>query len=206
MTGQTIDTSTEDKIKEAARQVFTRKGYEATKMRDIAAEADINLSLINYYFRSKERLFRLIMEETTDKLLAGLRLLLNNPELSLIQKVEKIADHYITLLLEHPNLPAFILKEILSNAEGFIASAGPKQVIFESHMVQQMIALGAEGKIAFNPIHIFMNTLGMIVFPFIARPVILKAGAPLINEDGFKNLMLERKKLIPIWVAGMAGL
>jgi AcrR family transcriptional regulator len=33
------DISTEEKIKEAARKVFTRKGYSATRTRDIAEEA-----------------------------------------------------------------------------------------------------------------------------------------------------------------------
>ena len=43
-----LDTSTEEKIKEAARVVFTSKGFAATKVRDIAAEANINLALVNY--------------------------------------------------------------------------------------------------------------------------------------------------------------
>ena len=59
-----IDTSTEEKIKEAARVVFHKKGYAATRTRDIAEEADINLALLNYYFRSKEKLFDIIMVET----------------------------------------------------------------------------------------------------------------------------------------------
>lgn len=60
-----IDTSTEEKIKEAARTVFHKKGFAATRTRDIAEEAGINLALLNYYFRSKQRLFELIMVETT---------------------------------------------------------------------------------------------------------------------------------------------
>jgi len=61
--GTKLDESTEEKIKEAARIVFTQKGYASAKVRDIAKEADINLSLVNYYFRSKEKLFQLCMAE-----------------------------------------------------------------------------------------------------------------------------------------------
>ena len=57
------DLSTEEKIKAAARKVFTQKGYSATRTRDIAEEAGLNLALLNYYFRSKEKLFELIMAE-----------------------------------------------------------------------------------------------------------------------------------------------
>ena len=50
--------TTEQKIVEAARKIFTQKGYAATKTRDIAEEAGINLALLNYYFGSKENLFK----------------------------------------------------------------------------------------------------------------------------------------------------
>ena len=46
------DVSTEEKIKEAARKVFTQKGFAATRTRDIAEEAGLNLALLNYYFRA----------------------------------------------------------------------------------------------------------------------------------------------------------
>ena len=54
------DISTEEKIKEAARKIFHKKGYAGTRTRDIAEEAGINLALLNYYYRSKEKLFELI--------------------------------------------------------------------------------------------------------------------------------------------------
>ena len=56
-----IDSTTEEKIKEAARIVFHQKGFAATRTRDIAEEANINLALLNYYFRSKAKLFEIIM-------------------------------------------------------------------------------------------------------------------------------------------------
>ena len=46
--------TTEEKIIDAARKLFTQKGFAATKTRDIAEEAGINLALLNYYFRRSE--------------------------------------------------------------------------------------------------------------------------------------------------------
>ncbi|MFV0289726.1 MAG: TetR family transcriptional regulator, partial [Mangrovibacterium sp.] len=54
--------STEEKIMEAARKVFHAKGFAATRTRDIAEEAGINLALLNYYFKSKQKLFAMVME------------------------------------------------------------------------------------------------------------------------------------------------
>ena len=46
---------------QAARKLFTQKGFAAIRTRDIAKEAGINLALLNYYFRSKEKLFDIVM-------------------------------------------------------------------------------------------------------------------------------------------------
>ena len=43
---------------EAARTRFTRVGYEATTLRDVAADVGVNLALIKRYFGSKEGLFK----------------------------------------------------------------------------------------------------------------------------------------------------
>ena len=48
----------ENRILEAAKQVFVRKGYEATKMGDVAAEAGIGRTALHYYYRTKEMLQR----------------------------------------------------------------------------------------------------------------------------------------------------
>lgn len=40
-----------------AEDLFFRKGFHLTTIRDIASEADINLSMINYHFKSKEGLY-----------------------------------------------------------------------------------------------------------------------------------------------------
>lgn len=45
---------TELVIKEAARQVFLRKGFSGARMQDIADNAGINKALLHYYYRSKE--------------------------------------------------------------------------------------------------------------------------------------------------------
>ena len=54
--------STEEKILETASKVFTEKGFSGTRTRDIAEHAGINLALLNYYFRSKEKLFEQVMK------------------------------------------------------------------------------------------------------------------------------------------------
>ncbi|MEQ8680886.1 MAG: helix-turn-helix domain-containing protein, partial [Cyclobacteriaceae bacterium] len=58
------DKKTEDTIKQVARAMFVQKGFTGTTTREIASEAGTNLALVNYYFRSKEQLFKQIMLES----------------------------------------------------------------------------------------------------------------------------------------------
>ena len=54
---------TEQKILDAAKQVFLVKGLAGARMQEIADEAGINKALLHYYFRSKEKLFEKILNE-----------------------------------------------------------------------------------------------------------------------------------------------
>ena len=106
------DTSTEEKIKEAARTVFYKKGFAATRTRDIAEEAGINLALLNYYFRSKQKLFDIIIVEALTRFIQNIRIVLNDDKTTLAQKIEGLADNYIDFIIEEPEIPTFILTEI----------------------------------------------------------------------------------------------
>src|SRR4249920_1132140 len=100
-----ISLSTEEKIKAAASKVFTKKGYAATRTRDIAEEAGLNLALLNYYFRSKEKLFELVMMEKMESFFGTIIPILNDTSLSLEQKIVAVSEKYTVVLLENPDLP-----------------------------------------------------------------------------------------------------
>src|SRR6201987_5095264 len=104
--------STEEKIKQAARKIFMQKGYAATRTRDIAEEAGINLALLNYYFRSKEKLFDIIMLESLQSFRQSMVNVLNDKKTSLENKVETLVNNYLDLLLAQPEIPLFVLSEL----------------------------------------------------------------------------------------------
>lgn len=53
---------TESKILNCAYKVFVLYGYHATSLQQIANEAQLNQAMIHYYFRSKERLYGLVLK------------------------------------------------------------------------------------------------------------------------------------------------
>lgn len=198
---KTLDSSTEDKIKAAAKTVFHKKGYSATRTRDIAEEANINLALLNYYFRSKENLFQVIMLETIQTFFKSLTDVFNDTNTSFEEKVELLAERYIDVLLANPEIPVFILNELRNQPEELLSKIGVKEILMKSEFLKQFQQNIIEKKIKqINPMHFIMNIMGMIVFPFIAKPMLKGLGD--IGDEQFLLLMQERKSLIPRWIIG----
>jgi AcrR family transcriptional regulator len=196
------DPSTEEKIKLAARQVFHQKGFAATRTRDIAEAAGINLALLNYYFRSKEKLFDLIMLETMQHFMSTIATVVNTPDSTFQQKLEDLASNYIDLFSIEPEMPLFIMSELRSNPNNLLDHIRPKEFLMHSAFVQQFQQAIKEKIIPPQPfLQFMMNLLGLIIFPFIASPMFRNMGD--LNESQYAALLQERKKMIPFWIKAM---
>src|SRR5688500_20073490 len=66
------DRETEQRILDAARAVFVRRGTAGARMQEIAAEAGVNQALLHYYFRSKERLSGAVFQHMAARLFPAL--------------------------------------------------------------------------------------------------------------------------------------
>ncbi len=186
--------SSEEKIIEAARKLFTQKGFAATKTRDIAEEADSNLALLNYYFRSKQNLFQIIIEKEFEELFGIITPILSNKEISLEEKIETLVSSYTKLLLGNPDLPFFVLSEIKDN--DFIAKRVKQNAeILSQPIIENQLREGGYRVSAFNFI---MNVMSLTLFPFMSKPLFVTSG--LVNEEEFAHFIEQRKKDIPKWV------
>jgi len=203
VSGKTIDSTTEARIKGAARLIFTKKGYAATRTRDIANEAGINLALLNYYFRSKEKLFDIIMLESMQGFILSIASVFNDESTSLEEKIQSLVNQYIDLLSEQPDIPLFVLSELRSHPEKLISKMNMKEHLINSYFFKQIQQAIKEGKIPpIHPLHFIMNLMGMIVFPFVASPILKNIGG--LNQEEFNALMQRRKTYIPLWIESMS--
>jgi AcrR family transcriptional regulator len=61
--------TTEKKILDASNFIFLQYGYHGTTIQKIAKKADAGKSLVHYYFRSKDNLYRLAIKNAFDLIL-----------------------------------------------------------------------------------------------------------------------------------------
>ncbi len=168
---ETKKDSTEEKILEAAKNVFVTKGMEGARMQEIADEAGINKALLHYYFRSKERLFEAIFGGIIKFAFPKITQIVQS-DAGIVVKIEQFVDAYLEILLKHPFIPGFIMKELgrdPSSLFKMITKFGLNpQIIF----TQIEEAMDRGEIIRMSPHHLAINLVSMCVFPFAARPVI----------------------------------
>jgi len=199
---QIPDINTEEKIKAAARNVFHKKGFAATRTRDIAEEANINLALLNYYFRSKQKLFDLIMLETAAAFLQNMGTIFNDENSTLKEKIVLVAEKYIDLLIEEPEIPVFFMSEVRGHGAAILDKLPIVGGILQSAFLRQYNeAVVNEEVNEPEPLHFLMNILGLVVFPFVNSPLLKKVGN--VTNARFDDLMRDRKEMIPVWMDAM---
>jgi AcrR family transcriptional regulator len=189
------DNTTENQILNAARKVFLTKGLAAARMQEIADEAGINKALLHYYFRSKEKLFDRIFSEVIEKIAAGLQSIFKR-EMVLLDRLHAIVDVYIDVLLENRYLPLFVLNELNHHPERF-------SVLVKKHIAKHLRKFLTEiqqevdaGKInPIHPLHLLLNVLGLIIFPFATIPFVSRISDKQYRPI-FDTILQERKQVV----------
>ncbi len=199
------DVNTEARIKETAKKLFQEKGFDAVRTREIAEAAGINSALLHYYFRSKEKLFHLIMVESIGEMFLFLRQIINDSETSLSEKIDLIVSGYIDVIKGNPNLALFVLNELNSDSGRIIQESGiVKDMLINSSLYDQINEQLKKKAIKISPLHIMLNTISLSVMPVMARPLINYLYH--METEGVNDFIEERRKLIPFWIKNMLQL
>jgi len=107
---------TREKIIEAARKLFSEKGYDGVSMEDIAQASGVRKSLIYYYFPSKEILFEEIWIGVIDELENELFHEVEN-EKSIVAAIKRLIRKYVEFTLNKSELSKLIARERMNVLE-----------------------------------------------------------------------------------------
>lgn len=184
--------STEETILEAARKVFSAQGLQGARMQDIANEAGINKALLHYYFRSKDKLFEIVFQEAFSKFARNVNELLTS-EASFHVKIDAFIENYITLLINNPYLPGFVIGEINCHPERLLEFISSKGILVDTFQ-QQVAEEAAKGNIRqIEGTHLFVSIIGLCVFPFLGRPILNNLF--FANDNDAYDAFLQERKL-----------
>ena len=167
------DKLTEEKIFDAATDVFLDRGMDGARMQDIASHAGINKALLHYYYRTKDQLFNAVFEMIAGRVLKKFAPVFDE-NLSLEAKIRFFYKEHITFLQENPKLPAFILNELNRNP------ARIKNILKNVHFESLWQQVYNQHKKELGKYNITEETLPQLlisiaslsVFPFVAKGII----------------------------------
>lgn len=167
------DKLTEDKIFEAATDVFLEKGMDGARMQDIATHAGINKALLHYYYRTKEQLFNKVFETIANRILAKFAPVFDD-NLSLDDKIRFFFRTHISFMQENPRLPGFILSEVNRNPERIkrlLTNIEFKRIwnTFRNQHGEELARYGVTDE---NLPQIMTTLVSLSVFPFAARGIL----------------------------------
>jgi TetR/AcrR family transcriptional regulator len=200
---RTSDTDTEQRILEAAHDVFVRRGTAGARMQEIAAAAGVNSALLHYYFRSKARLSEAVFRRVAGQLLPAVVGILAS-ERDLPAKVEAVVELELSHLALAPYLPAYLISELahhpdragqlVTSLTGLVPREVGRQVL-GSLRAQIAEAVRLKRMHPISPEQFVVNLLSLCIFPFAARPMLLA----LFGTDaaGFGRFLAERRKDLP---------
>lgn len=187
------DKSTEEKIRQAAREVFISKGYDGCSTREIASAAGLNVALVNYYFRSKKQLFEAIFKSTMEEfmLVAKETFMMDQP---LEMKVRIFIEKEYEFMNKHPHIPGFIISE-LSRCEGeekesslidFIVQTGILETIREEQENGNMRKL--------DFVSMMLIMMSNCHFPFMSKSFMQKMHQ--MNDEKYAQQLVLHKQYV----------
>jgi len=165
---------TDKRIIEAAKVVFIRKGYDETKMIDIAKEAGISRTTLNYYYHNKEQLFKPILEHFFLAFFPGAKSAFYDEKRTVIEKIDFLIDWYFIRLIENESLAPFVVIAI-QRMPKMIATIAQEnilrfsQAILFIRQVEKEMEEGRLKKMDYNTV--LITFYSQIVFPFLIRPL-----------------------------------
>jgi TetR/AcrR family transcriptional regulator len=190
-----MEPGTERRILEAAAKVFMMKGKLGASMQDIADEAGINRTLLHYYFRSKDKLFDKVFEKLFAQVLPAMLGIMSSKS-PLLERIERFVEAYTMLLRDNPYLPVFIFQEISLNPDRLAGTFREMGINPEQTLRGLKAELEQAGMAGTDPRHILASLMGMVLFPYIGRPL-FQTIAFQGEEGAYEEFLSERTKLIP---------
>jgi AcrR family transcriptional regulator len=160
---------TGQRILAAAVQEFAEKGFFGARMQAMADAAGVNKAMLHYYFRSKENLYRQVLQVTFQALWQNVEEILQE-EAPIIQRLDRVVDLYMDLFIRNPGLVRIILREVVGGGEQLRQSIKYLKTV---GITPRRSLLRVEAEMGFSQddlLHLIVSLIGLCLFSTFAEP------------------------------------
>ncbi|RLJ32846.1 TetR family transcriptional regulator [Chryseobacterium sp. 7] len=190
MSNQAKKDQTQELIKETAKNLFFVKGKFDATTQEIADEAGVNRTLINYYFRSRDKLIQIIFDEA-QRVEQEKSKIIQNSDLPFKEKISQFIESSLSTSLQYPYLETYIVSQI--NKGTCHQREIEEDILNDMYKdIETEMELGNIEKMA--PVQFILNMVSLLVFPSAIRPLFMEN--LLINDEEYDKIISERKEII----------
>lgn len=190
MSNPTKKDQTQELIKETTKKLFFVQGRFDVTTQEIADEAGVNRTLINYYFRSRDNLIQIVSYEA-HKVEKEKSEIIMNSDLPFKEKIAKFVESSLQTSLQYPYLETYIVSQLNKGtcAKKDIEEDDVKKLYKD---IEQEMSLGKIEQM--EPCQFIFNMISLLVFPSAMRPLFMEN--MMIDDKEFDRLISDRKDII----------
>jgi len=185
-------TEIEEKILKAAREVFIAKGWDGARIQEIAEAAGVNKTLIFYYFRSKEKIFSIVIEEIIGDLFDSVSKISKDSG-NFKDLLMKLIEGYIELINNYHGIINFLFWELKRNPGTIKIIKRKMSTDFYKLLEEKMQEAQRRGEIKkADPLNFFINFMSLSGYIFINLDIFIIT-FNLTDEQTKKQFLSGRK-------------
>jgi AcrR family transcriptional regulator len=185
---------TEELIKEKARSLFFQKGFLNATTQEIADEAGVNRALIHYYFRSREHMLDVLLDETIEEKRKRARSILNS-DLPFREKIARYIDAIVDYGLTYPYLENFIISEMARRPDKLKLICAQDKIKSSDLIRKELEAEIAAGRLGpISDVQFMVNLAALCNYPLLAKSVLQTIHG--MSDTAYRKFLGERKQII----------
>jgi AcrR family transcriptional regulator len=187
-----------ERIFQSALENFSRKGYAATSLREIAEDARTTKPMIYYYFGSKEGLYTSIVGEILQEMGQAIDRAVPR-EGDVLVRARKFCESYLSYFAEHEDVIALVLREVFGLGgdvfHEFARELGDQLYRQTSHIVSEGVLSGVfrdcQPGLCAAAIHGIMNNF-ILAHVFAGEELNQQAAVSQVMDVYFRGLLKDQ--------------
>ncbi|CAG4926658.1 HTH-type transcriptional regulator BetI [Paraburkholderia saeva] len=166
--GSTRGPAQRERLLDVALALFARQGIVDTTLGAIAREAGVTPAMVHYYFKTRDQLLDVLIDERFVPLRAGLGGAFQaNPD-DPVAAITQLARHLVDISTEYPWFPSLWVREVIS--EGGLLKQRMRARFGDMHQKASIECIAKWQKAgrlnaALEPSLVFLSLLGLTVLP-----------------------------------------
>ncbi|SAK75186.1 TetR/AcrR family transcriptional regulator [Caballeronia ptereochthonis] len=151
-----------------ALELFARQGIAETTLGAIAREAGVTPAMVHYYFKTRDQLLDMLIDERFVPLRAELARVFNDPASEPVDTLRAFVETLVTTVDQYPWFAALWVREMIS--EGGLLRQRMAERFGDQHKeraIERIAEWQKQGKLnpALEPSLVFASLFGLTVFP-----------------------------------------